>query len=222
MGLIGKVAGFILEWGARMAAVLALLYSLYVISEGSYLIPWLGSVSPYSLGSASALFLLSQYQFSKGGRGKAESIALGLLFANAFLQVYEIVYHFTFPLLSVEPPFIQGADLRFLISEVVMVLPLALVRRDLSFKKTSLYLLAAFVVSMAVWVLFGFPQYFSTTYYFPPVLHTDDPYHLSLALNFGSKLILAAFFASLLDIWKRGPRAVWGRTAKETPPTASA
>jgi hypothetical protein len=221
LGFIGNAISLLLEWGARVAAVLALLYSLYLITLQNYWVAPLGDVSPLSLGSACVLYLLSQYQFSRDGWGKFDSMALGLLFADAFLQTYEIVYHFTFPIYSLSFPFIQGSDLRFLLVTAVMVLPLVLMRKSLSFRRSGAYTLGAFALSMLVWVLFGFPQYFSSTYYFTPVLHTSDPYHLSLLLNYVSKLILACFFATLLNVWKKGPASVWGRKARAAQPSSA-
>jgi len=219
LGFLGKAIPFLLEWGARVAAVLALLYSLYLITLQNYWVAPLGDVSPFSLGSASVLYLLSQYKFSRDGWGRVDSMALGVLFANAFLQTYEIVYHFTFPIYSLSFPFIQGSDLRFLIVTLAMVVPLVIMRKDLSFRRSSAYVLVAFALSILVWVLFGFPQYFSSTYYIPPVLHTSDPYRLSLLLNYVSKVILACFFITLLNVWKRGPASVWGRTARAAQPS---
>ena len=208
----------LLEWGARVAALLALLYSLSLIASQDYWIVPLGSTSPFSLGSASALYLFSQYQFARDGRGKLDSVVLGALFANAFLQTYEIIYHFTFPIYSLQYPFLQGADVKFFIVTFTMVLPLILLRKELSFKKVSAYTLGLFLLSMFVWVLFGFPQYFTNAYYFQPILHTGDPYHLALALNYGSKVILAAFFLSLLKVRRPWTAAIWARTAKAAPP----
>jgi hypothetical protein len=214
LGLLTKFISIVLEWGARVAAGLALLYSLYLIMLQNFWIGPLGGTSPFSLGSASVLYLLSQYQFARSGRGKLDSMVLGVLFANAFLQIYEIIYHFTFPIYSLTFPFVQGADIKFLAVELSMVLPLILVRKELSFKKISAYALGAFLFCWAIWILFGFPQYFSATYYIKPLLHTADPFHVSLALNYGSKVILAAFFLTLLRVWQRGPPSWWGRTAK--------
>ncbi len=99
-----------------------------------------------------------------------------------------------------------------------MVIPLILMRKDLSFKKTSAYALSAFVACWAIWMLFGFPQYFSSQYFIPPVLHSSDPYHLSIFLNYASKVILAIFFVTLLKVWKGGPKPLWGRKLKSEQP----
>ncbi len=218
MALISKGLSLLLEWGARAVALMALAYSLFLIASQEFWITPLGGTSPFSLGSASLLYLLSQYQFARDGRGRAGSVILGVLFANAFLQTYEIIYHFTFPVYSLRYPFLQGMDVKFLIVELTMVLPLLLMRKDLSVKKVSAYTLGLFLLSMLVWVLFGFPQYFSSVYYFQPVLHTGDPYHVALALNYGSKVILAAFFLTLLKIRRPGRAALWGRKVKAARP----
>lgn len=218
MGLISKSVSPLLEWGVRAVAFLALIYSLFLIASQEFWIAPLGGTSPFSLGSASVLYLLSQYQFARDGQGKAGSVILGVLFANAFLQTYEIIYHFTFPVYSLQYPFLQGLDVKFLIVELTMVLPLLLMHKELSFKKVSAYPLGLFLLSMLVWVLFGFPQYFSSVYYFEPLLHTGDPYHLALTFNYGSKVILAAFFLTLLKIRRPGRAALWGRKVKAVPP----
>jgi len=221
LGLITKGLSLLLEWGARIGALLALVYSLSQIFTQQFWIAPLGGVSPFSLGSASILYILSQYQFARDGRGRGESMVLGALFANAFLQAYEIIFHFTFPLYSLRPPFVQGVDVKFFIVEVSMLLPLLLMRKDLTFKKTGIYALGLFIASMLIWVLFGFPQYYAEGYFYPPVLHTDDPYHLALAFNYGSKLILAAFFGTLLKLRKPGRTAIWGRKLKAVPPATT-
>lgn len=217
MGVISKNPSLVLERGVRAIAVLALLYSLSLIPSQEFWIAPLGGTSPFSLGSASVIYLLSQYQFARDGRRKLDSVILGVLFANAFLETYEIIYHFTFPVYSLQYPFLQGTDVKFLIVELTMVLPLLLMRKELSFKKVSACTLGLFLLSMLVWVLFGFPQYFSNVYYFQPVLHTGDPYHLALALNYGSKVILAAFFLTLLKIHRPGRAGLWRRKLKAAP-----
>jgi hypothetical protein len=205
-------------WILRVGAIIAVLYSLYLIAGQKFWIGPLGGTSPFSIGSASIIYVLAQNQFQRDRGNKVDSIVLGALFANAFLQTYEIIFHFTFPLYSLQYPFVQGVDVKFFIVEVSMLLPLLLMRRDLSFKKTGVYTLGLFFASMLVWVLFGFPQYYAEGYFYTPVLHTDDPYHLALAFNYGSKLILAAFFATLLKLRKPGKTAIWGRKLKALPP----
>jgi hypothetical protein len=217
MGLISKGLSLLLIWGTRIVALLALLYSLSLIARQDFWISPLGGTSSISVGSASVLYLFAQYQLARDGRGELNSVVLGALFANAFLQTYEIIYHFTFPIYSLQYPFLQGADVKFLIVDLTMVLPLLLMRKELSFKRVSAYALGLFVLSMIVWVLFGFPQYFSNVFYIQPVLHTGDPYHLSLALNYGSKVILAVFFLSLLKVRRPGMSVPWGRKAKAAP-----
>jgi hypothetical protein len=73
-----------------------------------------------------------------------------------------------------------------------------MLRRHLSFKKTSLAALVVFASIWIVWILYGFPQYFSNDYFYPRILKTDNPFATSLILNFSSKPILALFFISLL------------------------
>jgi hypothetical protein len=75
-----------------------------------------------------------------------------------------------------------------------------MLRKHLSFKKASIVALAVFASIWIVWIMYGFPQYFSSDYFYPRILKTDDPFTASLVLNFGSKPVLALFFVSLLDI----------------------
>lgn len=222
MQLIHRGPAFLTVWAVRVVALLALLYSLYLIPRQEFWISPLGGTSPFSVGSASVLYLLSQYQFAREGRGTGDSIILGVLFANAFLEAYEIIYHFTFPIYSLQFPFLKGTDVKFLVVELTMVIPLLLVRKHLSFKKVSACALAAFILSMLVWVLFGFPQYFASGFFIPPVLHTADPYHVALALNYGSKTLLAVFFVTLLKVRRPGRVAFWRRKSKPLPAEGAA
>jgi len=47
--------------------------------------------------------------------------------------------------------------------------------------------------------MYGYPQYFSTDYFYPRIIKTDDPFTVSLMLNLGSKPVLALFFATHLN-----------------------
>jgi hypothetical protein len=116
-----------------------------------------------------------------------KSIVLGVVFANAFLQVYELIYGMTFALSGAlsGPPSVSGTELRTFILWVIMISPILLVQEHLRFKRTSAALLLLLGTVWAAWILYGFPQYY--------------PYNLSLWLNFGSKALLAALFVSLLE-----------------------
>ncbi len=131
--------------------------------------------------------------------GRGQSIVLAILFANVFVQSNEVVYHFTFPvyLNYFKAPFFNGDDARYLAMEVPMLVPVVLVWRHLRFGYLSAVLLLSFVMTWGGWVLFGFPQYFVGSMYYPQVLTTTDSYHLSLALNFLSKTLLVLLFASV-------------------------
>jgi len=155
----------------------------------------LGNISSVGLASISVLYVLSEHRFrSLGVASPTRSVVLALLFANAFLQSYEIIYGLSFL------PAMTGAELRTIILWFLMVSPLVLMRDYLRFKwTTSFFLLALFAMVWAVWLLFGFPQYYSEGLPFAPILRTADLYITSLWLNFGSKAILAAFYASLLE-----------------------
>ena len=92
---------------------------------------------------------------------------------------------------------------------------------DVSFKRSSLYALVAFAASMILWILFGFPQYYSGQYLIAPLIRMSDAYHVSLIFNFSSMVIFASFFATLLNLWRRAPRSVWGRTSRVQAPSIS-
>ena len=135
-----------------------------------------------------------------------DAVIFSILFCNAFLQSYELIYHFSYPVYFnyFMPPFLTGNDIRYLVLGFLPILPVFLMRKHLSFKKTSLVTLTVFVVIWVVWIMYGFPQYFSDEYFYPRILRTDDPYTLSMVLNFGSKVVLASFFTSLLKIGSIG------------------
>jgi hypothetical protein len=132
---------------------------------------------------------------------KIDSIIFGILFPAAFLSTYEIIYHFSFlpsPTSSILSQL--GADLRYLATEGVVILPLILLRKSLVFRRISGALLIIFGAIWIVWLLYGFPQYYISGMPYPPVLKTSDPWHTSLFYNFGSKTVLAVFFASILKM----------------------
>jgi len=166
-----------------------------------WLIP-LGGMSSVSLAAVSGLFLLMEFRLSRKGVPLGQAIVMAVLFANAFLQTYEIIYHFTFPvyLNYFRFPFLNGEDIRFLVLDGVMLLPLVLMKNYLSLTRLTWALLVPFLLLWSTWILYGFPQYFAEGYYFPRLLETSDPFRTSLYLNFGSKALLASLFASFL--WK--------------------
>ena len=186
-------------------AFIALATSVGLAVLGQYWIAALGNISPFSTGAISGLYLLTESRLRRDGVSAGESIILSILFANVFAQTFEIVYHFTFPvyLNYFRPPFFDGSDVRYLVLEGVMLVPVFLVKRHLRFGALSAGLLTCFLVAWTTWVLFGFPQYFTGSFYFPRFFVASDPYLLSLYLNFGSKTILALFFASL--VWPPNP-----------------
>jgi hypothetical protein len=187
--------------GSYIAAFLALLASLALTVEGKLWVSQLGDVSSISLASVSVIYVLSQYGFAKAGYTELKSIVLGVLFANAFLQVYELIYGLTFALSGAlsGPPSVSGTELRTFILWVIMISPVLLVHDHLRFKRAGAALLVLLVAVWIAWILYGFPQYYYSGYAFPRILSTSDPYNLSLWLNFGSKALLAALFVSLLE-----------------------
>jgi hypothetical protein len=187
--------------GSYVAALLAFAASLALTFEGRLWVVPLGDVSSISVGSVAVIYALSQYRFKSVGYTEMQSIVLGVLFANAFLQCYEVVYGLTFSLSAVlsDPPTVTGTEVRTFILWLIMISPILLVHEHLRFKRTSAVLLFLTGVVWVVWILYGFPQYYYSGYAFAPILKTSDPFHLSLWLNFGSKALMAVFFVSLLE-----------------------
>jgi hypothetical protein len=167
-----------------------------------YWIEPLGNMSPFSLGSAALVYLFSEKSLTEARTSWFDAIILSILYSNAFLQSYELIYHFSYPvyLNYFKPPFLSGENLRYLILGSLQILPVFMLRRHLSFKKASLVTLVAFASIWIIWILYGFPQYFSNDYFYPRILKTDDPFAASLVLNFSSKPILALFLISLLEV----------------------
>ena len=194
------------------AAVLALAASLVLTVQGRLWVTPLGDVSSISVGSVAVIYALSQYRFKCAGYSELKSVVLGVLFANAFLQCYEVIYGLTFGLSAAlgDPPTLTGTDVRTFILWLIMISPVLLVHENLRFKRTSAALLFLFGAVWVVWILYGYPQYYYSGYAFAQVLKTSDPFHLSLWLNFGSKALLAVFFVSLLEPMK-ALKAAMGR-----------
>lgn len=195
--------GALTRWvvfGTYGAALLVFGASLVLTFEGRIWVVQIGSISSISLASTSVIYAVSQYRFQSVGYSELKSMVLGVLFANAFLQCYEIVYGLTWGLSALisDPP-VTGTEVRTFLLWLVMASPIILVREHLRFKRTSAALLGATGVVWLAWILYGFPQYYVSGYFFPQVLETTDPYHLSLWLNFGSKALLAALFVSMLE-----------------------
>lgn len=184
-----------------LAALLVFLLSLALTVEGSLWVTQIGDVSSISVGSVAVIYAFGQHRFRRGGYGEGKAVVLGVLFANAFLQCYEVLYGLTFALGAVlgDPPTLTGTDVRTFVLWLVMISPILLVREQLRFRWWSAALLALTGAVWVAWVLFGYPQYYYSGYVFPQVLRTSDPFHLSLWLNFGSKALLATFFLSLLE-----------------------
>ncbi|HVB95438.1 MAG TPA: hypothetical protein VND41_02400 [Nitrososphaerales archaeon] len=199
--------------GSYVAALLAFAVSLVLTFEGRLWVVQLGDVSSISVGSVSVIYALSQYRFRSVGYSEMKSMVLGILFANAFLQCYEVLYGLTFGLSAAlsDPPTIAGTDVRTFILWLIMISPILLVHEHLRFKRASAALLALTAAVWVVWILYGYPQYYYSGYAFAQVLKTSDPFHLSLWLNFGSKALLAVFFVSLLEPLKALNAAVGRR-----------
>jgi hypothetical protein len=183
----------------RLLALSAMVFSLFKIGTREYWVDNVGGVSAFTLGCVSGLYLLSENTLTKNLH-TPDSVILSILYAASFVTSYEVIYHFTFPvyLNYLHPPFLGGQEIRYLVTNGVIILPVFLMTKHLKVKRTGLILLTAFVATWTTWILYGFPQYFANDYYYPIFLKTEDPYTLSLTLNFGSKVLLAAFFGSCL------------------------
>lgn len=191
------------EWTLRALAIVAIIFALTVLALHQFLIYTLGYISTISLASAGALFILAEYSFNKyEGLSKLDSIIFGILFPAAFLETYEIIYHFSFtPAPHFNTLAVIGGGIRFLVTNGVVILPFVYLRRSLKFRRSSAIILAIFAALWLVWLLYGYPQYYSSgPMYYPPVLKTSNYWDTSLILNFGSKAVLAIFFASILKM----------------------
>lgn len=183
------------------ASLLTFLAALVLTFQGRLWVGPLGDVSSVSVGSVAVIYAVGQYRFRAGGYSEVKSVVLGVLFANVFLQCYEVVYGLTFGLSAAlgDPPTLTGTDVRTFILWLIMIAPIVIVHENLRLKRTGAALFALFAAIWSVWILYGFPQYYYSGYAFQQFLTTSDPFHLSLWLNFGSKAVLAVFFFSLLE-----------------------
>ena len=207
----------------RLIAWEALVASVILIVIGQFWVAAIEDISPVSLAAVSGLYLLMDSRLRKDSVRYGESFVLSILFANAFVQSFELIYHFTFPvyLNYFQPPFLSGDAIRYLVVEGTMLLPILLLRKHLRFGVLSAFFLLCFVATWTVWILYGFPQYFTNVFYFPRFLSSQDPFHLSLWLGYGSKAMLALSFGSML--WRprltRSPGSRWHYTlAMDTSP----
>jgi hypothetical protein len=205
----------LLSTALRVLAFLGLAASLVLLAGGQLLIGALGDISTVSLGSVCFLYLLMETRLERDSVPTGSSIVLALLYADVFLQTYEVLYHFTYPvyLNYFRPPFLNPADLRYIAFEALLLSPILLVRRQVRLSWLSAALAALFVSIWAVWMLYGFPQYFTNDTYYYEVLTAASRHNTALVLNFGSKTVLALLFASLV---RRDGRAGSGPTR---PPT---
>jgi hypothetical protein len=201
MGGLTHDAGRAAVLSLRLVAIAVFALSLAMIAAGDFWPGWIGSTSPFTLGSVAAIYILAELSLARKGLRALDRVVLSLLFANVFVQSYELIYHFTFPtsLRGLIPPNIDGLEVKHLLASFPMLLPVLLVRGHISMKRTSWLFVALFVAVWGVWMMYGFPQYYLEGRFYPALLQSDDPFTLSLALNYGSKVILAAFFVSLLD-----------------------
>lgn len=201
-----------------VAALLTFLASLVLIAQGTYLVGSLGYVSSVSLGSVAVLYAFAQSRFREGGYSQLKSMVLGLLFANAFLQTFELFYGLTFGLgyFLYSPIAITGPEVRSFLVWVLMISPILLVYDQLKLSVTSLIALLLTAGAWVLWILYGYPQYYLPgSHAFNELLKSSDMYSASLWLNFGSKALMASFFFTLLQ-----PRKTL-KAAFRRPPAAS-
>jgi hypothetical protein len=184
-----------------LVAAVAFALALVRTFEGDLWIGLLGNVSAVSVGSGAVIYAVGQYTFEGAGSSEATSAVLGVLFANAFLQVYEVLYNLTFGLESLisDPIVISGTEVRMLLLWTLMILPAYLVLGSLRLKRSGIGVLALCALLWLVWILSGFPQYYPAPHTYRQFIPTGDRYELALWLNFGTKALLAAFFVSLLE-----------------------
>jgi len=193
-------------------AAAAFIVALVLTYQGAIWVGPLGGVSSVSVGSVAVIYAIGQYRFKDTGFPEATSAVLAVLFADAFLQVYEVLYNLTFGLASVvnDPVTVSGTEVRMLLLWGIMILPAYLVLGSLRLKRLGVAALALTAILWVVWILYGFPQYYLTSYSFHQYLLTDNSFYVSLWLNFGTKALLAVFFVSLLEPTKALRAAVRG------------
>lgn len=193
-----------------IVAFAAFIFAAVMTATNQLWVTQLGDLSTVGLASICALYVLSESRFRALGTPPVRSVVLAVLFANAFLNSYEIVYGLSFL------PALTGTELRTIILWVVMVSPLVLMRDYLRVdKKISLPLISIFAALWCVWIAYGFPQYYFSGYPYSPIFRTDDPFHLSLWLNYSSKAVFAAFFASFLAP-ANAFRSLWSRVRQQS------
>jgi hypothetical protein len=197
----------IIQFGLRLASIITIILSIYLILQKDFWIDILGGISPITTCSISVIFVAADYSFYSKGVDKYTSIIYSIFLCNVFLQSYELIYHFTFPvhLNYFIFPFLNGQEIKYLLIEFIMILPIYFIYKHLSIKKVSFILLGLFISIWIIWILFGYPQYFIGNmeyweFFYPNIFITNDPWSVSLTLNFGSKIIFAIFFISLLNL----------------------
>ncbi|MDQ1280502.1 MAG: hypothetical protein QG670_1765 [Thermoproteota archaeon] len=190
------------KWIIEGLAVGAIIFSVTSIILKQLWVAPLGNISSFSLLSLALIYLLSESSLIRAGLELVEAMVLSILFAFTYLQSYELIYHFSFPIYLnyFRLPILDGEGARYLIERLPAVLPIALMRKHMAFHRISAIFLLLFMTIWAIWLLYGFPQYFAQDTFYPTILKTSDQYILSLTLNFGSKLVLALFFISLLKL----------------------
>lgn len=159
-------------------------------------------MSAFSLLSISSIYIASVRNVERA-LGSYRAIVYSVLYCVAFLFTYEILYHFTWPIYLDYFHYPYGIELvnleYFAWYLPLVVIPLYLMRRYVRSTWFSLGFASAFGVFWTAWILIGFPQYFTVgTLYYSPFVSITDYRNTSLFLNYGSKLVLAGLFISLV------------------------
>ena len=155
-----------LEWAFRSLALLCLLYSVYLIAIQKELWAALfGNVSSVTVGCVSAIILFSEYCFSRYQKmGVINSVVFSILFAAGFVWSYELIYYLSFPgswnFASITLVSQLGSTFRTIATFGIYLLPMVLLRKKLTFGRTSVVLGAIFCGMWILWILYGFPQYY--------------------------------------------------------------
>jgi hypothetical protein len=169
----------------------------------------LGGISAFSLLSISLIYTVS-VRSNERVLGASRAIAYSALYCVAFLSSYELVYHFTWPVYLDYfryPYGVNLSNLEYLAWHLpLVIIPAYLMRNRIRITRISYGFALAFVMIWSAWILAGFPQYFALgTFYYQPIVSMSDYWSASLVLNFGSKLVFAGLFISMVLVLRTEP-----------------
>jgi hypothetical protein len=174
----------------------------YILILRYYWLPWLNNSSAFSLLSVSLIYMASASS-NESDLGAARTIIYSALYCVAFVSSYELLYHFTWPVYLDYfgyPYGVNFSNLAYLaVFLPLVIIPLYLIRTRIRITKFTIAFVIVFVVIWAAWILTGFPQYFTIgTFYYRPFFSVSDYWNESLVLNYGSKMVLAGLFLSMV------------------------